>query len=318
MLQLTSRQQEFILTLADATDGTIARRDLGSRIGLSDDGASEVMEELQRLGLVRYNSMAVIMEFRGREWVHTHKSQPLVVDLNEYQRGFLLAVSAAPDGRIIHPALGTVTGLAFGDADHLRKSLESLGLVHSDPFGVTLSASGRSAVERIRTQPPSQGKVVKVELVSPVSVDTGATMPGMEYRLSREEFAVLTYLHENAEAFDASSSFNLSDVAEATYLEQREANRAVSYLTALRLAGKFPPTDMVFAGEGVECVYLTGAGEQFMRALEDQLAAEIGEEQVKQGGTARKLTVKIGGFIYDTSKAVIVKVLRDYVTGKHP
>jgi hypothetical protein len=54
----------------------------------------------------------------------------------------------------------------------------------------------------------------------------------------------------------------------------------------------------------VDAIWLTGDGENFMRELENQ------------PGIAQKITVKTAGLLYDTARAVIVKVLGDFLSGR--
>lgn len=134
------------------------------------------------------------------------------------------------------------------------------------------------------------------------------------YNISREEFAVLTFLHEHAQAYDPSGSVDVTNVAKVTALALKDVVKAISFLASLGLVGLATPSRLTFATEGQCFVYLTGDGEQMMREVESRLADEI-DKAAAEPGPAHKITTKIGGVVYDVGKAVIVKVLTDWMSG---
>ena len=138
----------------------------------------------------------------------------------------------------------------------------------------------------------------------------------MTYNIRREEFLVLSYLHEHAEGYDPDFSFDLNQVAEGTGLTVAQTRKAGSYLSSLVLAVLTDPAVVTYGNEDTKVIFLTGQGEEFMRQLEDQLYEVLATAPAEGGGKVTTITTKVGGFVYDTGKAVIVKVLADWMTGR--
>jgi hypothetical protein len=317
--QLTSRQQRMLLAIVDAHKGTFSHGELADLLGWNVEATVEIAVELSRLDFVNDNATGTTIKPAGRQWADEHRATPLVVPLSEHQRRFLLAVSDAPDGRLIQPKFAKTTGLTFTDAYHIFESLRNLGLVYHDAFGVKLTDAGHSAADRVKRQPEQSSEPVRVEIVNTVPVDAGANMNAMGFRLNIEEFQVLTFLHEHAESFDEDGASSYKAVSAATYLAEKQTKRAISSLASIRLVGRCMDR---YARYGqteneVNQVYLVGAGEQFMRALEEQLVTEIEQANSRSGGgTPKKLTIKAASFVFETGRPVIVKTISDYLAGR--
>jgi DNA-binding MarR family transcriptional regulator len=136
------------------------------------------------------------------------------------------------------------------------------------------------------------------------------------YSIGQDEFMVLAYLHEHAEAFDKSSSFNVRDIAAEIGISERDVKKAASYLSSLGLAVMHQPIASSFAEEGQKVVYLTGIGEQIMRKAEQQLVDELNKAPERQPGTVQKITVKVGAFVWGLAQPVIVKIVSDKIEGR--
>lgn len=137
----------------------------------------------------------------------------------------------------------------------------------------------------------------------------------MGHRLCREEFAVLAFLHENALAFDPSSAFEHQEIAKALVFDEKEVARAVSYLRELRFVGKAEPEIVTLASSLQPLVYLTGKGENFMRAVEERLEAKLNPPPA-EGGRGGKVGVAVVAAVWKVGEAAIVKVLAEKMSGR--
>jgi len=135
----------------------------------------------------------------------------------------------------------------------------------------------------------------------------------MQPRISRDEFAVLTYLHQNAEAYDESSAFEVDEIAKVTGLDPKDVKKSASYLSSVGMARLTRPTDVTYGNMNDFVVFLTGNGENFMRELEDRLLTTLQRAPDVKPGSLAKITTKVGGFVYDTGKDIIAKALAEWM-----
>lgn len=132
------------------------------------------------------------------------------------------------------------------------------------------------------------------------------TLTGMGNNISKDELAILAYLHEHAEGYTQEFQMTPGEVAQAMRIDLPKFQKDASYLAAHGLVGMqamdaSSDEGRLFLFVGI---WLTGDGENFMRELENQ------------PGIAQRITTKTASAIYDTAKAVIVKALGDYLGGR--
>ncbi|HZK81851.1 MAG TPA: hypothetical protein VFC46_12305 [Humisphaera sp.] len=136
----------------------------------------------------------------------------------------------------------------------------------------------------------------------------------MNHRLSRNEFVILSHLHDKALSFNADGALDLSDVATATGLSISEATKAASYLSSIGLTGDARPKMMTLAAARTRLIYLEGNGERFMRELEEEHLQQWLEQTNEQPGTIRTITVAVASIVYDIGKATIAQTLANFAT----
>lgn len=140
----------------------------------------------------------------------------------------------------------------------------------------------------------------------------------MKPNISKDEFRIMAYLHENAKGFSEDFPFKPEDVAPALGIKIDQLQKHVSYLTGHGLIGTFQPQFLHYGDNRSDWeLYLTSSGEDFMRELDEMLVQQLEAAPDAEPGTVQKITLKVAGFVYDLGKAVIVKVLADSMTGKH-
>lgn len=94
-----------------------------------------------------------------------------------------------------------------------------------------------------------------------------------QFRIGQEELLLLTFMHENALGYGPQFKMDPAKIMGGLNMEYAEFLRYVSYLAEHRLAG-LNTIDRSGRGDGVEgsfrltTVFLTGFGEDYMRALE--------------------------------------------------
>jgi hypothetical protein len=139
----------------------------------------------------------------------------------------------------------------------------------------------------------------------------------MTVLISKNEMRLLGYLHEHAKGFDQRSQFKPDIVAQALRISLDQLNRDSSFLASHSLAGVASLDMSTFSGVNHKMVgiWLTGDGENLMRHLEQELDSQLEGAPDQTPGMAKRLTLKASDFVYDTAKAVIVKIVADYVTG---
>ena len=131
----------------------------------------------------------------------------------------------------------------------------------------------------------------------------------MNVNLSEGELKLLAHLHENAIGFDDTCQFDPAAVRTALDIDEPTFRRQVSYLASFRLVGieeeGVEPFDKSSPSSIITGIYLTGAGENFMRELEQ--APSIG----------RKLTVGVVSELWAMGKGTIVstsgQILAEFV-----
>lgn len=128
----------------------------------------------------------------------------------------------------------------------------------------------------------------------------------MVNNISKEELAILAYLHEHARGFTEAFPFVPAEVAAAMDRAVDQFLKDASYLEAHGLVGM----NVIDASssDGPSFIHmdmwLTGDGENFVRELE------------QQPGIARRITTKTVGAIYDAGREIVVRVLGDFLSGR--
>jgi hypothetical protein len=133
----------------------------------------------------------------------------------------------------------------------------------------------------------------------------------MTANINEDELRLLAYLHEHAEGYDGNFAFEPENVASALNFEMPAMKKNSSYLAAHGLVGMSAAdtTTMTARGFIFVTVWLTGLGEDYMRALE------------KEPSVGRKLTVGAVSQMWDAGKGIIVstaaQLLAEYVKHYH-
>jgi len=119
-----------------------------------------------------------------------------------------------------------------------------------------------------------------------------------EIHLDEKELELLAHLHETVEGYDHHFKVDPKGVMAALSVDEKQLRKSASYLEAFGLVGTtkidvttFQSAEFLFAG-----IYLTGLGEDFMRALE------------KKPGVPKKITLGVMKELWTVGKGAISSV----------
>lgn len=133
----------------------------------------------------------------------------------------------------------------------------------------------------------------------------------MNANISTDELKLLAYLHENANGYTEHFRFEPQDVCAALGINDEQVKKDTSYLVSHGLAGMqvvdFGTRGSPHAFE-LNSIWLTGDGENYMRAVE----AEVEKEKP---GMFKKIGVKAVEVGEKIVMAMAVKVLTDKISG---
>ena len=142
----------------------------------------------------------------------------------------------------------------------------------------------------------------------------------MNVLISKDELRLLAYLHEHAKGFDERSAFKPKPVADALGITIDQLQRDSSFLAEHRFV-VVRTLNMSTMNNGnnhvLDAIWITGHGENLVRKLENDLEQELSGAPDQTPGKARRLTAAAAAFVYDLSRAIVVKAVVDYATGKH-
>jgi hypothetical protein len=128
----------------------------------------------------------------------------------------------------------------------------------------------------------------------------------MGTNITKDELRLLACLHEHAKGYGDAFTLDKAELLRVLGVDEPTLLRSVSFLMPFGLIG----AKITTLGHGAETasllrwVWLTAAGENFMRELEAQPAF------------AQRITMKTAAAFWDTGRAIIVKVLSDFLAGK--
>lgn len=126
----------------------------------------------------------------------------------------------------------------------------------------------------------------------------------MNTHISKDEFTLLAWLHENAEGYSDEFSYTEDELANHLGWERLTLRKAISYLDGLELLGA---ESISTYGNPIRFVrvWLTADGENFMRELE------------AQPGIAKTITTKTVGWVWETGQQIVIGVLTAYLATKY-
>lgn len=143
-----------------------------------------------------------------------------------------------------------------------------------------------------------------------------------QVNIGKDELTLLAYLHEHCKGFSHTYKIRPDEVRSAISMSEADFRKASTFLTGFDLIGV--DEKGVFSGQKRSVligVWLTSRGENFMRQLEADLAAELAKVPESKPGMALKITTAVAGGLWDVSNKVIASVLATYVnraTGMTP
>lgn len=133
----------------------------------------------------------------------------------------------------------------------------------------------------------------------------------MTANINEDELKLLTHLHEHATGYGEHAQFLVESLLAVMNMEKEKFRKDISYLKEHGLVGvhavPFKSQRPVYYE--ITTVWITGLGEDYMRALE------------KEPGIARRLTVSVLSELWATGKAAILstasQLLADYAKNFH-